>query len=230
MPKRKNPARIEPRKKPKQDRSIQRVEAILSAAMALVARNGLSCMTMTAIAREAQVPIGSVYQYFPERSAVLRALFDRMTERVHEKTIETFSAVRSLDHAMELLGEIIDWYYMEFHRNPADIDIWLGTEADKDLLRINVADSMAISRLFADAVEPFVPPMPGVDLEARYFMFAHLIGSVVHLSVMSDPDMAKRLLAEWKSVIRRTLFAPPAGVTSLVEPGRIASFAGAAAT
>lgn len=194
--------------------------------MTLITRSGLASMTMTSIAREAGVPIGSVYQYFPERSAVLKSLFDRMNERVHVKASETFGNVRSLDHAMELVGEIIDWYYNELRDNPASIDILLGTEADKEILALKVAGLTRFSAIFAQAVQPYLPPMPGVDLDVRYFMFLHLIGSVVHLAVMTDETMAERLLEEWKNVIRCALFAPPFTSPAASVPGGIAAGAG----
>ena len=55
-----SPDRVTFRKRPQQERSIQRVDAILSVAAALIAEKGVSAMKMTELAAVATVPIGSV--------------------------------------------------------------------------------------------------------------------------------------------------------------------------
>lgn len=77
-----DPARIKLRKKPQQERSIQRLDAILEAATDLIVERGIVDMRMTDLAARAGVPIGSLYQFFPEKAAVVRAIFDRRT--LHE--------------------------------------------------------------------------------------------------------------------------------------------------
>src|SRR6187431_2172357 len=61
-----------PRRIPQQMRSRARVDAILRAARSLIGER--SQASMREIAEAANVPIASVYQYFPDKSAVLRAL------------------------------------------------------------------------------------------------------------------------------------------------------------
>ncbi|MDE1996542.1 MAG: helix-turn-helix transcriptional regulator, partial [Rhizobiaceae bacterium] len=94
------PARIKFRKQPQQERSIHRVDSILSVAAKLIAEKGVADMKMTELASIAGVPIGSVYQYFPEKAAIVKALFDRHAMLVQQKTAEVFSDVKSLDHAL----------------------------------------------------------------------------------------------------------------------------------
>lgn len=51
--------------------------ALLDAAQALVAESGLSAVTMSAVARRAEVSSGAPYRHFEDRAALLRALSDR---------------------------------------------------------------------------------------------------------------------------------------------------------
>ncbi|MBW2587819.1 MAG: TetR/AcrR family transcriptional regulator, partial [Deltaproteobacteria bacterium] len=78
---------LAPRRRPSQDRSRDRVERILDATAALLAGDTpVDKITTAAIAEQAGVPIGSVYQYFPNKLAVLAELARRVMEQVDRKT------------------------------------------------------------------------------------------------------------------------------------------------
>jgi AcrR family transcriptional regulator len=69
------------RKLPRQPRAQQTVHAILEATVQILDREGLDAATTTRIAEVAGVSIGSLYQYFSHRDAILNALQDREFER-----------------------------------------------------------------------------------------------------------------------------------------------------
>lgn len=62
------------RKKPQQARSAATVEALLSAASQVVARDGIEGFSTTAVAERAGVSIGSLYQYFANKDDLLVAM------------------------------------------------------------------------------------------------------------------------------------------------------------
>ncbi|TJZ77381.1 TetR family transcriptional regulator [Chitiniphilus eburneus] len=70
MPERRSP-QITSRKKPKQTRSTDLVAAILEAAVQVLAKEGAQRFTTTRVAEKAGVSVGSVYQYFPNKAAIL---------------------------------------------------------------------------------------------------------------------------------------------------------------
>jgi len=65
---------LQPRKLPSQPRSEETVEAILQAAAQVFERHGYAAGTTNRIAERAGVSIGTVYQYFPNKDAILVAL------------------------------------------------------------------------------------------------------------------------------------------------------------
>ena len=71
------PRRLAPRKSPTQDRARETVEAILEAAVDLFSSRGYARTSTNHIARRAGVSVGSLYQYFPNKDAVLTALLAR---------------------------------------------------------------------------------------------------------------------------------------------------------
>ena len=64
-------AQISSRKRPKQARSTELVAAILEAAAQVLAKEGAPRFTTARVAERAGVSVGSVYQYFPNKAAIL---------------------------------------------------------------------------------------------------------------------------------------------------------------
>lgn len=74
------PDRFRARKQPKQQRSAETRERILSAAARVFAEYGYRGGTTNRIAAAADISIGSLYQYFPNKDAILAALTDAHME------------------------------------------------------------------------------------------------------------------------------------------------------
>jgi AcrR family transcriptional regulator len=70
MTERRSP-RISSRKEPKQARSTGLVAAVLEAAVQVLAKEGAQRFTMARVAEKAGVSVGSLYQYFPNKAAIL---------------------------------------------------------------------------------------------------------------------------------------------------------------
>jgi AcrR family transcriptional regulator len=66
-------SRAEPRKSPVQARSTASVDAILKATVQVLLRVGKEKLTTTRVAARAGVSVGTLYQYFPNKTALLRA-------------------------------------------------------------------------------------------------------------------------------------------------------------
>src|ERR1700739_4277994 len=62
---------ISSRKQPKQARSTELVAVILEAALQVLAEEGSHRFTTTRVAEKAGVSVGSLYQYFPNKAAIL---------------------------------------------------------------------------------------------------------------------------------------------------------------
>src|SRR5271154_2401543 len=83
MPRR-SQAILEPRKSPVQARSAATVDAVLEATIQVLLQVGKERLTTTKVARRAGVSVGTLYQYFPNKSAVLKAVLQRHMDEVAE--------------------------------------------------------------------------------------------------------------------------------------------------
>lgn len=105
--------RSAPRKRPRQERAKATVETILEAAAHVLVTSGYEGTTTKAIAERAGVSIGSLYQYFPSKEAVVAMLL----ERFHQRALELLSdklaphPISDLDQEVrELVGALVELY------------------------------------------------------------------------------------------------------------------------
>ncbi len=102
------------RRLPKQKRSQQRVERILKAAAEVFASGGYEAATTHAIAARAGTAIGSLYQFFPDKLAIIHALEKRHMEQVraiHAKLMTPQMAQLPLEQMIQQLVETFAVYF-----------------------------------------------------------------------------------------------------------------------
>jgi len=75
---------LEPRKSPVQARSAASVQALLEATIQVLLNVGKERLTTTKVALRAGVSVGTLYQYFPNKSALLQASLERHLAEVAE--------------------------------------------------------------------------------------------------------------------------------------------------
>jgi AcrR family transcriptional regulator len=152
---------------PQQERSQARFEAVLKAALRLFAARGYENTSMREIAREANMPIATVYQYFPMKLAIVREMWTRYTTTITETLAEGIrNFLKDGSGESNHLNEIIIDKMAELQAsNPAFIEIWSCVTASIELRALNVEDTFHNARAIADALQK---THPGCDPSAVY--------------------------------------------------------------
>jgi AcrR family transcriptional regulator len=103
------------RKQPRQSRSRAKVDGILAAAADLCSGPGLDALTTNAVAARAGVSIGSLYQYFPGKEALLAALIRAERANLLEavERIVCSDDEHSLEKLVDDLIEVTVAHYLE---------------------------------------------------------------------------------------------------------------------
>lgn len=83
------------RRSPTQTRSRDKVERALAAAERVLDRDGADALTITAVAAEADLPVGTLHQYLPDREAITAALADFYHARLEAALDEVLAADRA---------------------------------------------------------------------------------------------------------------------------------------
>ncbi len=109
------PTSASPRKAPRQERSRRTVERILDAAAHVFHEQGYTAATTNDIADEAEVSIGSLYQYFPNKDALLVALTQRHIASATAGLTDLLGRLRTDDSFEPVLRAVVDFLVEQHH-------------------------------------------------------------------------------------------------------------------
>ena len=186
------------RRMPNQERSRARVEHMLNCAIAVIAEKGSEAMTMSELARLADVSIGSLYQYFPDKSAIIRALAEHYGAECLRCIKDALSEAETLDALCDALGELIDVYYALFQAEPVIRDIYSGIGADKTLRDMEIAESRKSGALLSKALCRVAPDCDPKRAASDCFLIMHLGEATMRLAISVTPDEGAILVDAYK--------------------------------
>jgi AcrR family transcriptional regulator len=198
------------RRPPKQQRSRGRVEEILAAAKKLIGEKGIDAVKMREIAALAGGPISSVYQYFPNKSAILAMLFAQWSEELDGLVEARFSEVTDVAELMEAASELLDYFYSRVTEDSTILDLLNAVQADKALTHLDLAATRRQAECFCRNGERFIPEIRHEEFRRAAFLMFHLAFGAVRLAVWEQPDNAS-VLDDFKAIIRGqlSLFTAP---------------------
>lgn len=106
------------RRIPQQERAERRVEKLLDSAAEVIAANGYEAATMTEIAARAGASIGAVYQYFPNKEAIVRALRAKYGDELEQRWTLLDEALGEMP-LEQLVSHLVDGIVQFTEEHPA---------------------------------------------------------------------------------------------------------------
>lgn len=191
------------RREPTQQRSRQRVERMLSAASALIAEKGSDAMRMGEVAERAGVSIGSLYQFFPDKAAIIRTLAERYNAAGRDCIGMELAGAGSRAELRAAFSKLIDVYYGLFLSEPVIRDVWSGMQADKALREIELSESRLNGALLADAMARIRPDADRAELERSAFLVMSLGEATMRLAVSVERSEGDALVEAYKRMALR---------------------------
>ncbi|MCP3799539.1 TetR family transcriptional regulator [Allokutzneria sp. A3M-2-11 16] len=195
------PADVTPlRRRPVQQRSARRVERMLDACADLIAEVGYDGVTTTLIAERAGVAVGSLYQFFPDKRAVVQALTLRNLDRFMNEVGQRF-AEQQLNDWWQVVDSVFD-IYVSMHRDlPAFRKVHFGDVIDPHLMdEQRDSNTVIAERLSTLITERF--GFPESQVATPMAVAIEAADSVLKLAFRRDPDGDAVLISEAKELIR----------------------------
>lgn len=190
-------------REPTQQRSRIRVKRMLKVAKGLIADRGLEGLTMEGVAQGARVPIGSLYQFFPDRNALLARLFSQIleaTERIVEDRFREVDSVASFAAAAEGLAESL---HQEIAADPALVEIWSAVQAIRPLRHLDAEASRRSAKVLFQAARPLAAHSVSDERLLRAcFLVCDLLGSVTQTALEQSGRDGELLVEEYAEMAR----------------------------
>ena len=193
------------RREPRQARSRARVAQILASADEILSLDGFEALTVRRIALEAAVPVGSIYQFFPDKAAVVDALahsylseFDAAIEAMVADAEDPEGA----DGWVDPVGRMVEEFAGLYRSRPGYVALWSGRHLSPELARADEANNLAIAAgvrrillargILADGAE--------MDLIAQ--IAVRVADALLQFAFASAPGGDELVLEELKTLLR----------------------------
>jgi AcrR family transcriptional regulator len=189
------------RRVPVQGRSVARVQRMLDACADLVDQVGYEALTTTMLAERAEVAIGSVYQFFPDKRAIVQALTQRNLEAYLERITARF-ANDQFGHWWDVVDAGID-EYIDMHRNvPGFRALHFGDVVDVHLLDAERDNNTIIAERLAGLLVSQIGAVAGPRLDFALAIAVEAADALTKMAFRRDPEGDEEVLAEAKTLIR----------------------------
>lgn len=189
-------------RKPVQQRSQARVDAILAVATHLLIERGTEGLVMRDIARRAEVQIGSLYQYFPNKAAVLKGLGDRFIARFEASLFEAWHrCMKDGSPLAEAIDQTVDAAFNFYRDEPGFPALWAGFQSEPHLSQLDRDDTLHNAAIFSATMAVRYPQLDRQRLLAIGVMLCEAAGSTLRFAVHAEEPMRSALVESLKQLI-----------------------------
>ena len=185
------------RRQPVQERSRRRVERIRAAALELLETQGVDAVTTRAIAHCADVPVATVYQFFPNRDAILQEIVTDHLDRRDAEGAAVLSALAPTSLA-EVAHSIFEFHYEHLRNHPHLVNLHYtslasGLITDPRVRRAEFANALHVGLLhwglLREGTDPLVT-LVAVEMGDRLLEMAFHAGPEKDRAILTEAQQA----------------------------------------
>ncbi|NUP04515.1 MAG: TetR/AcrR family transcriptional regulator [Polyangiaceae bacterium] len=196
-----------PRKRPRQARARATVEAILEATIHILLSRGYEGTTTIAVAERAGVSVGSLYQYFPNKEALVAALVERHVAELVACITDALDAAPADDPEAAVAAVVRAG--IDAHRIHPQLHKILVEQVPRvGRMKTAMNTSKIITEKLAAFLAPHAAHLGGKDPALAAFVVETAVEALTHRAVIERPEMAteRQLEAEALELVMGYLF------------------------
>ncbi|MGV3526155.1 MAG: TetR/AcrR family transcriptional regulator [Candidatus Sericytochromatia bacterium] len=178
----------QPRKQPRQARSQAMVENILQAAAEVLIDKGYARTNTNLVAAAAGISVGSLYQYFPHKDALIAALHTRHVTHMHAVIGDTLQAAAARDLDLSAAVHELVQAWMRAHEIAPELHRILEAEAPFFDLAPDAPEVQQIHAAIRALLTRYRSAITPPDLELATYIVLKTIESLVHALVIAPPE------------------------------------------
>ena len=166
---------LDRRATPRQARARERVEAILVAARDIIANQGIEPLSTQRIAQVAGIPVGSVYQFFPNKHAIVLELAKRSLVPMQELIDATPPAPVEDELWWPWWERFLDALIEMWRTDSTGGAIWSACAGTPELMQSSGALELDYARGVAGLLSPLFPHEPQAVQEQRALILSRMV-------------------------------------------------------
>ncbi len=189
------------RRIPTQRRSRERYERILDVATTIMVEKGSDAFKMSEVVERAGVSFGSLYQYFPDKTAIIGTLFERYIQLGRVCVEDELATVETIEDLHPALCRMVDGYYQMFLEDPAMREIWYATQSDKILQKLDEDDMKILSGILFEKLKILAPDKDKVLLATASHLIMKLATDAVRHAISLEKPEGEQSIALFKQML-----------------------------
>ncbi len=203
-------------RKPTQARAAARRASLLDATARLLDRAGYEALTTNAVAAEASAAIGTVYQYFPSKQALLAGLLERHHDRL-EAAIES-AVARAGGDLLATADGAVDAFAAVWRSEPGYRAAWAATQAQGLLARTGRDWGDGFTRRVSELIASVAPALGARETRLVATTAVHLVSGLLLAAMTHAAADETLLIRETKMALRAYLVMRLSGASD-AAPG-----------
>ena len=199
------------RRSPRQDRARATVDALMSATAQLLVRDGYDRMTTKEVAERAGTSVGSLYQYFPDKEALVAALAERQTEQVVRTMAASLLPNRGKPLAVVIRGlveALIGTYFADpqLHRRLMELEHRIPRVREAR----SASSEFRVEAFVRDHLVEHTDEIRPKNLDLAAFLIVRAVRAASWSAVLERPELLQRreLIDELTALAHNYLVAP----------------------
>ena len=206
-----NPELLVPRRRPAQARSRLRFERILKAARDVLVDLGFESFTFDEVSRRAEVPIGTLYQFFANKYVLICEL-DREDTAANVEELNKFSQQVPALQWPDLLDEFIDHLARMWREDPSRRAVWHAVQSTPATRYTAAATEREMLEPLSEILRPLAQGMTDEQRMELAGLLVHTVVSLLNYAIRSDdPESIDSVINEIKRMLIAYLFSVAQG-------------------
>ncbi len=201
---------LEPKNMPRQKRAKETYKRVLDVAARLLDEEGVERISTNLIAEKADVTPPTLYRYFPNKYAVLRALGDRLMQEQNE-VFDAFltEAGDSVDAQMETTYQNLVETLRVTEQHPGGLSIMRALRAVPTLQQVRLASHHQVTDAWVEHLSALLPHIPKSELWIKARLTVDIGYTAIEMA-MEEPSLSSETVlreaatamnAYWREII-----------------------------
>nr|WP_067899420.1 TetR family transcriptional regulator [Nocardia vaccinii] len=177
-----DPQELMPRRRPTQERSKRKFDALLQSSRELLVEVGFESFTCEEVAARAEVPIGTLYQFFANKYVIVCELNRQDLVAVTRELSDFNGEVPSMDW-LRHMNKFVDHMADLWMTDPSRREVWLAMQSTPSTRATGTIHEKEFAEVVQQMLRPLMPRTPRARRSMMAQVLVHVVYSMLNFSV-----------------------------------------------